>query len=71
MAGVTWRELSAEEIAAYEADPRTAEYRAQQARAASNARPHCPCGLFVKVSTVRQSRDSLVAECVRCGPVTL
>ena len=68
---MTWVELTAEQVAAYEADPRTVEYRAQQARAVANARAHCGCGRFVKVTGRTYLGDGLKADCSLCGPVIL
>ena len=71
MAGVKWVEATPEEVAAYEADPRTVEYRAQEKRAAANARLHCRCGRFVKAGRPTYFGDGIRADCSRCGPVTL
>jgi hypothetical protein len=66
-----WQLRTQEQVDAYEADPRTIEWRKQEKRAAANARAHCTCGRFVKVTGFTYFGDGLKADCSLCGPVVL
>lgn len=66
-----WQLRTQEQVDAYEALPSTMEWRKQQKRAESNARAHCVCGRFVRVTGVTYFGDGLKADCSHCGPVVL